>query len=122
MTAQALRAKLLEADPALDHQRVDLLIAQVEEDQSILRAGLEWASTGNWPEEPAAETWTPARIATFLGPASVLSALLDLRADPSGAARTLGEMWIRAHPRGPRSTNPFDLGWPGPTDPDRPAK
>lgn len=121
MTLDDLRAKLLQAEPKLEPDRLDQLLAQVQDDSAILQAGLQWAATGTWPDEPAFRTWTPDRIASFLGPASVLSALLDLRADPSGAMRTLGEMYLETHPRGPRSTNPFDLGWPSSAGPDRPG-
>jgi hypothetical protein len=118
MSLDLLRTRIVEAETDLDPRQVDALIAALQGDQPIMEAGLHWARQGSWPDEPALETWTPSRIGEFLPPFSVLRALIGLREDPQAWLRTLGEMYMKTHPRGERSTDPFHDGWPFDQDPD----
>jgi hypothetical protein len=111
MTIDLLREKIREAQPNFDSARLDKILDDVRANPPVLEAGLHWASTGTWPAEPAVRTWTPPRIASFLPPSSVLSALVIMQSDPEGVVRTLGEMYLRQHPPGKRSDDPFREGW-----------
>jgi hypothetical protein len=111
MTIDLLRQKIREAEPDLDSAELEETLAEVRAHAPVLEAGLHWATTGTWPPEPAVKTWTPPRIAGFLPPSSVLSALVIMQSDPDGAVTTLGEMYLRDHPPGKRSDDPFREGW-----------
>ena len=111
MTIDLLRDKIREAEPALDPARLEEILTSVRSHRPVLEAGLYWARTGAWPPEPAVRTWTPPRIASFLPPSSVLSALVIMQSDPDGAMRTLGEMYLRDNPPERVSDDPFREGW-----------
>lgn len=111
MTIDLLREKIREAEPDLDPKELEETLAEVRAHAAVLEAGLHWATTGSWPPEPAVRTWTPPRIASFLPPSSVLSALVIMQSDPEGAIRTLGEMYLRDHPPERVSDDPFREGW-----------
>lgn len=111
MTIDLLREKIREAEPDLERARLEEILASVRSHPPVLEAGLHWATTGAWPSEPAVRTWTPPRIASFLPASSVLSALVIMQSDPQGAIRTLGEMYLRDHPPGKVSSDPFREGW-----------
>jgi hypothetical protein len=113
VSADALRARLREAEPDLEGDRLDSLLQRVQGEPEVLEVAEQWASTGTWPQQPEIRRWTPRSIGDFLPPSSVLSALLHLREDPMGAAIALGEMYVAAHPpTGTASTDPFHDGWP----------
>lgn len=119
MTVERLRAHLLAAQADLDPAQVDALLSRVQSDPEVLEVALQWTGKGTWPEQPKIEEWTPRTIGEFLPPSSVLSALLDLRADPHGAADTLGELYVEHHPHlDVSSTDPFHDGSPFDRDPD----
>lgn len=113
MNVDTLRVRLQEAEPDLQSDRLDSLVARVQGEPEVLRVAERWVTSGTWPDEPEIKRWTPRSIGDFLPPSSVLSALLHLREDPMGAAIALGEMYVSAHPpTGTASPDPFHDGWP----------
>lgn len=113
MSSEALRARLREAEPDLEGDRLDALLSRMQGEPEVLEVAEQWASSGTWPVEPEIRKWTPRSIGDFLPPSSVLSALLHLQEDPIGAAIALGEMYVSANPpTGTASPDPFHDGWP----------
>ena len=76
-------------------REVTQLIANADDD---IRAAAEfWLEMGAMPETPVVQDYSPQELATFLRPSEVLTALIQLRTDPSAALEMLqhpDHLWL----------------------------